>query len=342
MISRDDISQLWQQQPHIIRSFLELRPRYEKLSEEIAYILKKEFQVMGIEFADITFRAKTVDSFCEKIIRKHYEKPLQQITDFAGVRLVYLYLADRSKIEDIIEKEFIVVEKFDKIEKADPAHFGYGALHYLVKLGNTFSGARYDDLNDLVCEIQVRTILQDAWAMVAHHLTYKQESDVPKELRRKLNALSGLFETADDQFDRLKIERINYKNRVREEISLQKDESLNREIDLDNLTEFLSLRMPDREIDIPEAMAELLSELKEFEYTSLIQVENVLRKGLDAVKAYETKYPPSDEETGEECPFTQVGAVRVALTFTDTAYFKKRENGVTAARYPEFRSLVKE
>jgi ppGpp synthetase/RelA/SpoT-type nucleotidyltranferase len=60
---------------------------------------------------------------------------------------------------------------------------------------------RYDDLKKLVCEIQVRTVLQDAWAIIDHHLSYKQESDVPKILRRKLNSLAGLVETAHDQFD---------------------------------------------------------------------------------------------------------------------------------------------
>jgi putative GTP pyrophosphokinase len=333
----NDIKQLWQRNPYIIKRYLELCPKYEKLSEEIAYIFTKHLRISGIEFASITFRAKTLDSFCEKIIRKAYQRPLNDITDFAGVRVVYLYLSDRSKLEDIIEKEFLVEEKVDKVEKSGTERFGYGALHYLVRLGKTSSGARYDDLKGLICEIQVRTILQDAWSMVAHHLSYKQESDVPKELRRKLNALSGLFETADDQFDHLRLERIKYKGRFREKIYEGKDEFLKGEINLDNLTEFLSWRLSDRGPFYSGDVGPLLSELNASGYTRLIHVDKLLSKALIAVEAYENKYPPSDPEDEEEIgPFNPVGAVRVALEFIH----KELQSDLFKERAGEFMSLI--
>jgi putative GTP pyrophosphokinase len=240
----------------------------------------------------------------------------------AGIRIVYLYLSDLPRIEDIIEKEFTTIEKTDKVEKADPDRFGYGALHYLVKLGKLSSGARYDDLRDLICEVQVRTVLQDAWALVAHHLSYKQESDVPKELRRKLNALSGLFETADDQFDHLKIERQEYKGRVRKALSQEEDKFLDHEINFDNLTEYLTLRLADRGIFSPEDIPDLLSELTEFGYTKLSQIDTALRRAAAAIQAYETKYPPIDADTGERCKYNPIGAMKVAMIFTNDTYFK--------------------
>lgn len=202
----DEISKTWEERPDIIRSFIEARPQYEQLCAEVAYILKKRLDDGSIEYSAVTSRAKTLKSFAEKISRKQYESPLSDITDLAGVRVVYLYKADRHLIEKIIETEFDVIEKVDKVEEQEADRFGYGALHYLVHLGRKSSGARYDDLKGLICEIQVRTVLQDAWAIIDHHLVYKQESDVPKVLKRKLNSLSGLFETADDQFDRVRVE----------------------------------------------------------------------------------------------------------------------------------------
>src|SRR3954447_23257501 len=179
------VDDLWAAQPHVIRKFLELRPRYASLGEEVAYILRTAIRRAGIEFAAITFRAKTMESFCEKVARKKNSSPLSEITDFAGVRIVYLYKSDKEKLEALIEKEFNVIEKVDTGETSDPAKFGYGALHYLINLASGSSGARYDELKNLTCEIQVRTILQDGWAIVAHHLSYKQEADVPPQLRRK-------------------------------------------------------------------------------------------------------------------------------------------------------------
>lgn len=114
MNSHDAISQLWQQQSHIIRSFLDRRSRYEKLSEEVAYIMSQQLHACGVEYAAITFRAKTLDSFCEKVARKSYKSPLE-VTDLSGVRIVYLYMADRPMLEEIIEREFKVIEKVDKV-----------------------------------------------------------------------------------------------------------------------------------------------------------------------------------------------------------------------------------
>jgi hypothetical protein len=55
--TEDIVSRLWQQQSNVIRTFLERRPKYEKLSEEVAYILSQQLKASGVEYAAITFRA---------------------------------------------------------------------------------------------------------------------------------------------------------------------------------------------------------------------------------------------------------------------------------------------
>ena len=52
----------------------------------------------------------------------------------------------------------------------------------------------------MTCEIQVRTILQHVWAEIEHDIQYKSSSDIPKELKRKFQALAGLIEIADREF----------------------------------------------------------------------------------------------------------------------------------------------
>jgi putative GTP pyrophosphokinase len=195
---------VWQENPETIKKFLEQKTDYEQLCAEIAYILKKKLSKDSIEYSSVSFRAKTLKSFLIKIVRKTYENPFNEITDFAGVRVVFLYQNDLTRIEHIIKKEFEILKKVDKLNEKGIEKFGYGAIHYIVKIGKNSSGARYDDLKKLVCEIQVRTVLQDAWAIIDHHLVYKKESEIPTNLQRKLNSLAGLFETADNQFDILK------------------------------------------------------------------------------------------------------------------------------------------
>ena len=52
-------NELWKTKPEVIRRFLESRPLCEKLSEEVAFILEAAVRKGGIEFAAVTFRAKT-------------------------------------------------------------------------------------------------------------------------------------------------------------------------------------------------------------------------------------------------------------------------------------------
>lgn len=343
MRTSEALDHLWQNQVEVIRAFLDVRPSYEKLSEEVAYILEKRVRSANIEYATITQRAKTLDSFCEKVVRKGHKNPRNEITDVGGVRIVFLYLSDRPKLKAIIEEHFDVVEKVDKVDKDDTERFGYGALHYLVRLGKKASGARYDELKSFVCEIQVRTILQDAWAIVAHHLSYKQESDVPKELRRKLNALSGLFETADDQFNRLRDERAIYTEKVKKQITEQGPDFLKHNINLDNLIEYLNWRFPERKATSRESVANLLSQIAKYGYTRLAQIDVAVSRAYEAVKAYETKYPPTDVGTGEKTIFTPVGVVRVALKLTNEDYLPaKPGSDEWRAKIEEFRPLVKQ
>lgn len=274
----DALAKTWDEKPDVIRAFIEIRPQYEHLFNEVAYILKKRMDESGIEYAAVTGRAKSLKSFAEKIARKKYVDPLKDITDLAGVRLVYLYKSDRPAIEKIIEPEFDIIERVDKVEEQEVDRFGYGALHYLVHLGLKSSGARYDDLKGLVCEIQVRTVLQDAWAIIDHHLSYKQESDIPKILRRKINSLSGLFETADDQFNQVRIEREGYVESVKGKLN-NESSFLQQEINLDTFSEFLKWKFPQKEVaGSNNHLSLILSDAVNYKYKNLSELNDLLKR----------------------------------------------------------------
>lgn len=153
---------LWKNDPDTIRNFLTARNDYEQLCTEVEYILKKKISQAQIETSFIGSRAKTLNSFLEKLQRKNYRNPLEELTDLAGARVVCLYSGDLEKIESIIKEEFTIIEKINKLEELEVNEFGYGAMHFIVTLGKSSAGARYDDLRNFVCEIQVRTVVQDA------------------------------------------------------------------------------------------------------------------------------------------------------------------------------------
>jgi len=295
----DELSKAWTDNPELIREFMDLRPQYDQLCSEVAYILDKRLKGRQIEFSAITRRAKSLRSFTEKLTRKNYACP-EDVTDIAGVRVVYLYKADRAKIEQLIESEFGVIEKADKVDEQDEDKFGYGGLHYLVHLGRKSSGARYDDLKHLVCEIQVRTVLQDAWAIIAHHLSYKQESDIPKVLRRKLNSLSGLFETADDQFEQVRAERKLYRKSV-ERKGKSEGAFLDQEINLDTFKEFLKWKFPKKKMGgTLRHPGIILSKIHEFGYKRLSELNEIVDRTekARAARAQNHNYPAAGEVAG--------------------------------------------
>ena len=335
------LNRIWKDKPELIRGYFDKIATFQRLCDEVKYIIDHRVNSSSIEIGMLSSRAKTLESFCEKIERKSYNNPFNEITDFAGVRIVFLYSSDRIKLEALVEEEFEIIEKVDKIADQGVEKFGYGALHYIVRLKQQHAGARYDDLRQVFCEIQIRTILQDAWAVVAHHLSYKHEDDIPPELKRKLHALSGLFETADDQFERINHLRIEYQGKVKDSIELNMN-NLDAEINLDNLLGYLSWKFSDRERVSKETAADLLEELNEFGYTNLLKLDELVDRAKDAVYACELKYPPTDHEDGEPTRYVSVGVVRIALEFINEDYRRTRDDGYFMEKRNEFLPLLKQ
>ncbi len=272
------LDEVWQQNPEIIRYFLDIRPDYQQLCTEVEYILRKRLSVSGIEISTISSRAKTLNSFLEKLQRKKYDDPFKQISDFAGVRVVCLYRNDVVKIEEIVRSEFFIVEEINKVDELGIDKFGYEAVHFVVRLGESTTGARYDNLKMLVCEVQIKTVVQDAWAIIQHHLVYKKESQVPSQLQRKLNSLSGLFDTVDDQFERIRSERDTYLIEIRGTVN-EPETFLANELNLDSFKEYLKYKFPNRPVESFNGQARMvLDALIKKKYAKLDDVHQLLEK----------------------------------------------------------------
>lgn len=205
------------------QEYQNIRPRYEKLTQKLQDLLTMLLESQGIK-ANVEGRTKDVASFGNKISRpgKAYTDPLRQITDLSGLRIILYSLSDVEKVGNLVQSEFKVdptnsVNKFDQL---DADRFGYLSKHFVVQLGDSRKYLpEWTDLCDLWAEIQVRTVLQHAWAAVEHFLMYKSERDVPKILRRRLFRLSALFELADEELNNLIDSIKNQIGQYREEIA---------------------------------------------------------------------------------------------------------------------------
>lgn len=220
--------------------FSEERPRYEKLTLKVQSLLRDLLASEGIEAA-IDGRTKSIESFDEKVTRpgKAYQSPLGEITDLSGVRVVLRTLEDVSRVGSLIDREFSVDpdQSVKKSEQLDEDRFGYLSEHYIVQIkGPRSQLPEWNDLSNLKVEIQVRTILQHAWAAVQHSLDYKSEYDIPKQLRRRLFRLSALFELADQELDQISFDARKLFAQYAEQV---KSDAGNIELNTDSLRAYL-------------------------------------------------------------------------------------------------------
>ncbi|MDP2417662.1 MAG: hypothetical protein U1D25_02395 [Hydrogenophaga sp.] len=179
------------------------RPEFLRFTRKLEGLLIDLMATRGVSVHLVESRTKEIKSVVEKVSRsaKSYSDPLNEITDLSGLRVIAYYEDEAALVGEIIEEEFSVDEANSTPKLPSPSEFGYRSAHYIVSLNDKRSALpEYAGLAGLKAEIQVRTVLQHAWAAISHKLQYKREEDVPAALRRKLFRLSALFELADDEF----------------------------------------------------------------------------------------------------------------------------------------------
>lgn len=301
--------------------YKESSPKYERLARNLRQAFETFLHDAGIEVLDVVYRVKDFNSFWDKIQRKGYKDPFQEMEDICGLRIICYYPSDLERIAQIIDTEFNVSESINKTTLLEPDRFGYRSLHFVLTVKKDWLKApNYRGLNGLKAEVQVRTILSHAWADIEHKLAYKKTEHVPDRFKRKLSQLSALFEVADEQFDILRKEREEYTKRlVSEEVVESGRFDVNQEMNLDSLQAFLDFYFPDRKKSIGWT-SDLLDEIIKLNVSF-----GDLVKGFEKTKDI---LPLIDDEEAELLGLrkgfrtAQVGVVRTILDLTNDEYLK--------------------
>lgn len=187
-------------------------------------------------------RTKSVESVREKILRqdKSYEDPLKEITDFVGLRLICFYLDDVDRVGDLLREAFEVDWKNSVDRRSlflDPDRFGYQSVHYVIGLKpKMLEEEAWQPFAEMQAEVQVRTLLQHAWAAIEHRLHYKASQGIPKAVKRQFYRLSALLELADEEFTGIKQQTEKLREQHLMDLSTG---NLDIEIDRYSLTEYL-------------------------------------------------------------------------------------------------------
>jgi putative GTP pyrophosphokinase len=181
--------------------------KYEKVRQLVVNDIKEQIEQILVPLnsnAVVSGRIKNFESFFFKhikLLKAGDNTP--KITDLLGIRIICPFIEDISAIEQIINKNFYIEEK-EKKGHATFKEFGYESTHILLRIPDDIIKKRGDAGIDIV-EIQIRTILQDAWAEVEHELVYKAEfSPFDEPMKRKLAAVNASLSLADIIFQEIR------------------------------------------------------------------------------------------------------------------------------------------
>lgn len=149
-----------------------------------------------------SFRVKDTASAKQKISRKRYQDPISEMTDVVGVRFVVLLEADIQ----LVEKAIINCggswtprkDRFPLFEiQENPEAFEYQSTHFVIRLNQDTQTAGCTVLADTPCEIQIRTLVQHAYAEFVHDRVYKPGKNVPAGVRRLVARAMAMLESTD-------------------------------------------------------------------------------------------------------------------------------------------------
>ena len=226
--------------PRILEEYDEQLTINEEMSQSMVALISALLSNEELITHSVSARVKDRKSLSRKIKNKDKYSSIQDITDIVGIRIISNYSDEVDQIAKIIEDNFTVDvnNSIDKRASLDPDKFGYLSLHYVVSISKERERLdEYKRFKNKKIEIQIRSVLQHAWAEIEHDIGYKSTIEVPKHIRRQFSRLAGILELADEGFVKIKEELDIYRDELENNIDSKPDEF---EIDLESIIEFLN------------------------------------------------------------------------------------------------------
>ena len=196
--------------PHceaILQEYQDNLPRFREVEQKVKERLRQSFADAGLLVAALESRVKSYDSLAGKLELKGQKySSLADLTDILGLRVITFYIDDVDKVASAVERLFTIdwENSIDKRKIHEIDSFGYLSLHYICSVPDF--PYRF--------EIQMRTLLQHAWANMDHDTGYKSGVEIPKRYMRNMSRLAGMLELVDDEFSKIRIELTDYRRRV--------------------------------------------------------------------------------------------------------------------------------
>ncbi|MBK8483495.1 MAG: hypothetical protein IPO85_21215 [Saprospiraceae bacterium] len=218
--------------PIIQKEYFDEQTNLHELLDSIIKELNQliDYNRYNIEI-DIHGRVKSQDSLSRKYEELLFEiNTIKQIDDLIGIRIVCLLLSDVEKLLKTIKNYYTDFKKhYNPAEKGLKDRFNYNSNHIII------------EKNRFRIEIQIRTLSQHTWAQVSRKFNYKNEIDVPDEIKRPLFRASAHLESADLDLGKFVEDREKHLIHLSEQ---NINEILDSSLNFDTLRKTLAIKIP--------------------------------------------------------------------------------------------------
>ncbi len=218
----------------ILISFLNRKDKYKQLGKYIIQLIQDDPSSPKESLHTIIFRIKDELRLIEKIdglnnqledgeppiVKENYQT---RVGDLLGVRIICLRLSDVEKVEtylNLLNEEKILHFLKGPYQKRSFIlpftsgsslpdgigldYSGYSSIHYLVELGENSDASK--EMNGLLFELQLRTILEEAWSEIDHKYRYVRSrtgENLPEYMHAGFYNLSAYLQVAALQAENL-------------------------------------------------------------------------------------------------------------------------------------------
>lgn len=285
-----------------------VRHRHKRFRKRLERRIEQLLRAVGGGFEFIQSRTKTPDSFMRKVAREKYTNPFAEMNDITGIRIITRYADDARGIIAWLELHFHleVTRSPEQADEAGAHDFSYN-LHHVIVRPFQWVG-ELSEFSDLKAEVQIRSLLQHAWA-VQSHVLYKAKN-VPSEFSRRIERITALSELVDDEFIRIRdefkeLQRRNKAFADHDFDNIPLDQSSAKRYFMESVDrkewKEMGLRAGLRTV-VPEPYGETKEEYFERWGSIMLEVSilpELLRIGIDSIGALEKKLQELSER-GEE------------------------------------------
>ena len=178
-----------------------LKIRIDQLAS--AYTVENELPRKAVH---VHSRVKSLTSFLTKLEKTNwpmFRYPTEVITDLIGAKVICWFVDDCYGMLDYIQatKQFRINPRSLEDYIRDPKRTGYRAIHLLADVSydrvKTYRERRTVVEDRMICEIQIRTKLQNAWAEFTHEVHVKVPSEFQVDYDRTIADIASRLAAED-------------------------------------------------------------------------------------------------------------------------------------------------